>query len=102
MPAQVSCRLPTTAWALVQILATVRTQSLAALTTQCPLWKFEDNIFADMGRQVHEVLAMQFLMKHELLHAQRLLELPQAPAAEKCDRRTGAARHQQRIALNLR
>ena len=63
------------------------TQSLAVFAAQCPLWKFEDNIFADIGRQVHEVLASQFLVEDKLVNPHRKIEGAQATAAAEGDDR---------------
>ena len=87
MPAQITVGMPATARTLIQILATMGTQSLAVLAAQCPLWKFEDNIFAHIGRQVHEILALQFLMKHKLVDFHRQIENAQAPTATQGRRR---------------
>ena len=81
MPAQIAFRMLATAWTLIQILATMGAQSFAIRGAQRPLWKFEDNIFAHIGRQVHEVLALQFFMKDKLLDFDWQIESTQATAA---------------------
>src|ERR1035437_11111581 len=101
MPAQIPSRLLATARTLIQILATMGAQSLAILGAQRPLWKFEDNIFAHIGRQVHEVLALQFFVKHKLLHPYWQVENAGAPAAAQCRRRDEPTRDQYRTALYL-
>jgi hypothetical protein len=83
MPPQIlRCRLASTR-PFIQILATTRAQALAVLDTQRPLWKLKDNIFPHIGRQVHEVLPMQFLVKDKLADAQWEVEFFQAAAASQ-------------------
>jgi len=81
MPPQVAAGRLALTRTLIPITAAHGTQTFAIGSAKRSLREFEDNIFSDVGGQVHEVLAAEFLMIHKLLDAQRFFECFQAPAA---------------------
>src|SRR5258706_16459076 len=81
VPPQVAARRLALTRTLVPIAAADGTQTLAVGPAERSLREFEDNIFADVGGQVYEVLSTKFLVKHKLLDTQRFFDCFQTPAA---------------------
>ena len=69
----------------------MRAQTFAIFTAKSPLWKFEDNIFTHLRRQVHEILALKLLVEDELVDFQRQIEVIETTAAPEAYRRAELA-----------
>jgi hypothetical protein len=94
VPPQIAARRLALTRTLVQVVPTHGAQTLAVGAAQRPLREFENNIFADVGGQVHEILPAKLLVKHKLVDPQHFLECFHAPATPQRGRHAQLAGHQ--------